>query len=187
MGGASRRMGQAKALLRLPSQKLLVELALEALQAAGASHLLLSGTLSWRGRGEVERVPDASPGLGPLAGLEGVLRASQTPWCLVVACDMPSLDSSLLQEVIGARRPAAEAVVPWVEGRPQPLHAAYHKRCLPKAQEALKARRLSLKAFLKALETFPLPCPPGSSFQNLNTKAALEAYLRSESSGSAGA
>lgn len=82
---------------------------------------------------ELTMVRDRHPGRGPVAGLEAGLAAAATPLCFAAACDLPFLAppvvTGLLEELetlrAGADEPGACAAVPVVQGRLQPLAAAY--------------------------------------------------------------
>lgn len=180
-GGYSRRMGRDKALLILPDdpRPLLVR-ALDALRAAGCGPLwvsvreLPSPYDALLAEHVVRAVADLRPGEGPLAALEALLAAFAEPatspdWLLVVACDMPRLDPSLLRALCAARAPEVDAVVPRVDGRAQPLHALYHRRALTSVRAALDAGRLAATRLLDDLTVRWLDLPDATSFTNLNT------------------
>jgi molybdopterin-guanine dinucleotide biosynthesis protein A len=173
VGGSSRRMGEDKATLRRPDGRTWLKAALDTLDAAGADELLVVGgeavtapTGRW--------IPDLHPGQGPLAGLEAALHASRHPWCLLVACDMPQLEADLLRRILDLREGGLDAVVPEVDGRLQPLHAAYHRRCLAAIEEALRAGRRSLQALVPLLAAKRPPLPACPSFFNANTPEDAE-------------
>ncbi len=156
-GGISRRMGMDKALLPVPPDgTLLVRHVVERLTelvngqifviANDPSLALMAGLPP-----SVHQIADRYPGAGALGGLATGL-ALCSGWAMVVACDMPLVSPVLFSalaalafdaEDVGAdvgredRRPW-DAVIPMTEGYPQPLHALYHRRCLP-AMEALLA------------------------------------------------
>lgn len=174
-GGESRRMGRPKAWLPGPDGRPLVEVALAALRAAGCREVLVAARDPAPFSALVPPpgvVLDRAPGLGPLAGLEAALRAAPTAWVLAVACDMPHLDPALLRRIaeaaLGAAPPCA-AVVPRVDGRAQPLHAAYHRRALPRVTAALEARALRLVDLAASLDALWLDLPRSPSFENWNT------------------
>lgn len=180
-GGASRRMGRPKAFVRLPGGPTLLEAALDALARAGASErLLVAGELAQFAAASlppgVRLVQDATPHRGPLGGLEAALRLAGRPWTLVVGCDMPALEPDRLRAVVSAADEAYDAVVPLVEGRLQPLHALYHRRCLPTLQAALRAGALGLTRALTALRVRALVQPAAPSFVNVNSPADLERF-----------
>lgn len=173
-------MGRPKAWLPAPDGRPLVVVALDALRAAGARDVLVSArdaapfsSLTPPPTVVLDRARD----LGPLAGIEAGLRVTTTDWVLVVACDMPHLDPALLRRVAEAAlgaAPTCAAVVPRVSGRAEPLHAAYHRRALPRVQAALDARALRLTDLLAALDARWLDLPPSASFVNWNTPGDVE-------------
>jgi molybdopterin-guanine dinucleotide biosynthesis protein A len=79
-------------------------------------------------------VEDAYPGTGTLGGIATGLGMVQG-WAAVVACDMPLVSASMfaLLSRIAAEEEGErwDAVVPLVGGYEEPLHALYHRRCLP--------------------------------------------------------
>jgi molybdopterin-guanine dinucleotide biosynthesis protein A len=179
-GGEGRRMGGPKALLPGPGGRPLVELALVALRAAGAGALRVSVASSGDDAALASVitpfgalvVPDRGPRQGPLGGLEAALACAPTEWVLVVACDMPHLDAALLRRIAClALDPTLDrsAVVPRVDGRAQPLHAAYHRRCLAPVRAALDAGDLRLTDVVAALDPEWLDLPRSASFDNWNT------------------
>ncbi len=179
-GGESRRMGRPKAWLPGPDGRPLIEVALDALRAAGARALLVSARDATPFAGLTGAPPvvlDREGDLGPLAGLEAALRGAPTDWVLVVGCDMPHLDPSLLRRIAETALSAAPevvAVVPRVSGRAEPLHAAYHRRALPRVTSALDARALRVGDLLASLDPVWLDLPPSASFVNWNTPGDVE-------------
>lgn len=174
-GGEGRRMGGPKAFLAGPDGRPLIDVALGALRTAGATSL----TIAARAAAPFEAtcaahgasvVLDRSPDLGPLAGLEAALRGAPTDWVLAVACDMPRLDAALLRRIAetALAHPDASAVVPRVDGRAEPLHAAYHRRALPVIAAALDATRLRLTDLVASLDPVWLDLAPSASFDNWN-------------------
>ena len=69
-------------------------------------------------------VEDRYPGKGSLGGIYTGLAAASNPWIFVVACDMPFLDTNLIEHMLSLRA-RHDVVVPVVEGHPEPTHAAY--------------------------------------------------------------
>ena len=154
-GGASRRMGVAKALLPVPPDgTALVRHVIERLSGVvNGQTIVVANDPMLASEAElpptVQQVPDDYPGAGALGGLAtGLARCDG--WAMAVACDLPLIEQTLFAAFTAlVDRPQPErtsdrdnrpwdAVVPRCEGRPQPLHALYHRRCLP-AIEALLA------------------------------------------------
>jgi molybdopterin-guanine dinucleotide biosynthesis protein A len=124
-GGNSARMGQDKAMLRLaPEGPTLLEAAIARFRPL-FGEVLASVRQPYAGLG-IRQIADEAKGQGPLAGLVAGLAAAQRPWVFAVAVDMPFVQAGLV-EALAARRGAHEAVVPRVDGRPQPLCAFYAK------------------------------------------------------------
>lgn len=168
-GGESRRMGRDKAFLAGADGRPLVEVALDALRAAGAAHLLIAANDPARFESlGVRVVPDAVPGEGPLRGIQAALEAAATDWCLVVACDMPHLDAELLRQVAARMVAPFQVVVPEAGGRLQPLHAGWHRSALLEIQSALAEGERSLMGMLERLDADRVELPEGPGFKNVN-------------------
>ncbi len=165
-GGKSKRLGTDKALLEWQGKPLLLQL-VERFKRAGFSVIVAGGPSEWAQRLQGMPAPivadlPAHEGFGPLAGIEaGFLSiktqspaprpSSPVPFIGVVACDLPLADPNLLYwlaEKIGD----ADAVVPIVDGEPQPLHAVYARSCLPHLVAQLESQDKSVKSFLKRLK-----------------------------------
>jgi molybdopterin-guanine dinucleotide biosynthesis protein A len=157
-GGRARRMGGVdKALLEVGGRRIvdrqaavLAPLVGQVLLVVGdAGHAPVDGT---------RLVIDRAPGEGPLAGMAAAFAESAAEALLVFGCDLPFLDGKLV-ELVRDRAPQAEAVVPRVHGRAQPLHARYARSVVPRlaAQLAAGARRLT--ALVDQLQTVYLDEP----------------------------
>jgi molybdopterin-guanine dinucleotide biosynthesis protein A len=156
-GGASRRLGQDKPLLRFGDRTLL-EIVVDRVGAVCEEVIVAAGS---RGGGQwpglsARFVPDGSPGRGPLAGIQAGLRAASFDFALVVAADMPFLNPQLLAFIKDYPR-TYEALVLRVRGRLQPLHAAYARGCLGQVDSLLAEGRGSMKELLSRLTVEVLP------------------------------
>lgn len=133
-GGESSRMGRSKAGLRWGDESLLLR----------AVHELLDFT--WPvvavARDEEQELPplhtecelvyDEQPGEGPLVAIATGLDAlgDRCEAAFVTACDMPFVDGRLVGWLARQLGESA-AVIPEVDGQPQPLCGVYHLRLLP--------------------------------------------------------
>lgn len=82
---------------------------------------------------ESELIFDPRPGEGPLQAVEAGMRfvAGKCDAVFVAGCDLPFLDSTVvgrLFDLLGDRN----AVIPILDGKPQPLCAIYSNKLLPK-------------------------------------------------------
>jgi molybdopterin-guanine dinucleotide biosynthesis protein A len=124
-GGRSSRFGTDKAFVEVGGTPMVLT-AHRALSAAGAEEIAVVG-------GDARRlaalglatIPDSAPHEGPLGAIVDVLAWASTPIVVVLACDQPEVGATLVQRVVDALRPGADAAVPVVDGVPQPLCAAY--------------------------------------------------------------
>lgn len=155
-GGRSSRMGTNKAMLPLAGTPVIERLITQLQEVA--NHIVIAGGAfeTYRQLG-VEVVPDYFPEQGPLSGIHAGLTACHSPWCLVVACDMPFANQKVFQQLyercIQEESDKYQAIVPVVEGRVQPLLAAYRQTVIPNLTSALKNGQLKMTQWVEQLET----------------------------------
>jgi molybdopterin-guanine dinucleotide biosynthesis protein A len=184
-GGASKRMGRDKALLPYGGTTLVEHVAKIVREAVG-SVALASGVAGSAAEGSVavighpDRlpdlglpvVPDELPDCGPASGIYTALRITQTDWNLLVACDMPAITADILRELLRRAettdRNCVAAVGPY--GQPEPLCAAYHRRCLPALTRAIRDKQLRMRDFVKEIGAVWVPVDR-SAIANVNTPA----------------
>jgi molybdopterin-guanine dinucleotide biosynthesis protein A len=149
IGGRSRRMGANKALLPLsPEGPCIVELVARVLRTV-ADDIILVGASDDRDTYDALglcQIPDIVPAAGALGGIHAALGAARHEHTLVVGCDMPFLNPTLLHHMAALPRDY-DALIPLV-GRPQPLHAVYARSALPSIDAALAARRYRVTGWL---------------------------------------
>ncbi|MFY9801782.1 MAG: molybdenum cofactor guanylyltransferase [Candidatus Acidiferrales bacterium] len=179
-GGESSRMGVDKGLLEIAGVALilrtarLVELVAQSTRVVGAPELY--GGLGLRA------IADDWPGCGPLGGIATALRASETEWNLIVACDLPYLTRAWLEFLARrARESAADAVVPMNERGAEPLCAMYRSRGAAAIREALeKGTRKVTEGLGRVRVEYLEPAEwksfdsEGLLFKNMNTPADYE-------------
>jgi len=126
--------------------------------------------------------PDIYTGCGPLAGIHAALSASHADWNLVLACDMPEVESAFLIQLLqAAEQGGYDCLLPAGEsGRLEPLCGVYHRRILPAVERALEdgARKVLDGLARVRLEVFPVSGP--GPFRNVNTPAEWNAYMRAQ-------
>lgn len=147
-GGASRRFGSPKAELRVEGERLADRTA--RILASVAAPVLEVGP----GHSRLEAVLEEPPGAGPLAAMAAgadalAVRGVADRSVLVVAVDLPLLTAALLRALVDA--PAADAVVPRVDGRAQPLCARYSPAALEHAGLLVADGARSMHALLEVL------------------------------------
>jgi molybdopterin-guanine dinucleotide biosynthesis protein A len=178
-GGQSSRMGTDKAFVQLDGRTLL-ERALKLAAAVAAEVYIVGSKQKFATFGRV--IEDEFPNHGPLGGIHAALRASDTDCNLILAVDMPFVESRFLEYLLErALRTGAVVTVPRAGGGWQPLCAAYRRPFSDVAEPALRAGRNKIDPLFAQVEVrvveeaellqhnFAL-----DMFRNLNTPAELE-------------
>ncbi len=127
------------------------------------------------------RMPaDIYPGKGPLGGIHTGLTVSKSFYNLVIACDMPFPNQTLLSHMIQISA-SFDVVIPRVGDMVEPLHAIYSKGCLAPIEEMLKQGNLKVYELLNLVKVRYVDAeeinrfdPKHLSFFNINTKADLK-------------
>ena len=181
-GGKNLRLGRSKALETIGGESL-IECVIERVRPLASQILIVTSQeqsdLSVVCKAEI-RV-DLYPGKGPLGGIYTGLLASQSSHNIVVACDMPFLNTKLLRYMVELSRDF-DAVVPRLgEGMVEPLHAIYSKNCLSSIKTQLECNQLEVNSFLNKVRVRFVEraeCqrldPQLLSFFNINCQADLD-------------
>jgi molybdenum cofactor guanylyltransferase len=190
-GGASRRMGEDKALLR-PSYlkgKSLLEHAIESLEVVAERVVLSCGEHPRYADLGRELVLDTVRGAGPLAGLVSALEGLRGEWLCVAACDMPRVGGKVFSGLLErARELDLDACLLETTAGLEPLCGVYRKSCAGPARRALDAGERRLVSFHGdglSIGTLKVPDEVGERegwALNLNTRAEYERELARESS-----
>jgi molybdopterin-guanine dinucleotide biosynthesis protein A len=182
-GGKSDRMGQNKALMSLDGHRL-VDRVVDVLRAVFANLLVVTNSPELYADLGLRMVGDVYPDKGALGGIYSAVHHVATPYCFIVACDMPFLNPTVMRYLI-AQIDAYDVVMPDIHGETEPLHAIYGKACLAPIHRRIEANRLKITGFLPevrvrmvtATELQPLD-PDLLTFQNLNTPEDFQAAER---------
>ena len=173
VGGDSSRMGRDKALLPLKSGLLIDEVAGKVADACGTV-ALIGEPERYRHLG-IDCLADLRPRMGPLAGIETALESGRGELNLIVACDMPGLDTDWLRRLLRKARESQALCVASAErgGIVHPLCAVYRANCLPLVRKALNAGQLRVLDVLRQLGVATLEI---SAMSNINTPQQWAAY-----------
>ncbi len=184
-GGRSSRMGRDKALLELAGRPLALRTA-DTMRPL-VDQVVLVGAPERCAHLGLPVLADRVAGKGPLAGMVTALAATAHEWNLVLACDLPYMETRALEVLLHlvASTPDVDAIVPRTSEGWQPLCAAYHRRCLPVFERVLDSdypkiarafRDLRVRELSSAeLERFALSA---RMFKNMNTPEDYEEARR---------
>jgi molybdopterin-guanine dinucleotide biosynthesis protein A len=180
-GGKSKRMGEDKRFL-LVGQKTLFERSCAVLCELFEQVYVVIAQDSPSLRAEVPVVRDLISDCGSLGGLYTGLQHAKTQHIFLAACDMPFLNPRLIRHLIGFREAADVVMAQW-NGRLQPTHAVYGRRCLPILEEMIQRHDVKIQNMIghsclrsrviTEHDLSPID-PKGRSFLNINTLSDLE-------------
>ena len=183
-GGKGLRLGREKTMEKLDGQTLL-QRAIECLSLLGDDILVVfahgqTSPLPLHYSKQIRILTDLYPDKGALGGIYTGLVASDSPYNLVVACDMPFLNINLIRYLLELA-PGFDAVVPRSKGDIEPLHAIYSRSCLrvidiQLQQGGLRVRDLLNQVRVRYVEEEEIERfdPEHLSFFNINCEADLE-------------
>jgi len=184
-GGEGRRMGQDKAGLVWQGMTLLERAA----RRASEGH---DGAVAVVGRARppdwplpaVRFVPDDDAHQGPLLGLLTALRAFPGQHLLVLACDLPLLDTRALDWLMDeadAQTPLADGLVCVNNAQWEPLFAIYAPSCLPLVEDCRREGIGSLRAMIRRGQFAFADAPSWmcAGLTNINTPGDLDALPQS--------
>ena len=182
-GGMSRRLGRNKALEPFQGDPLIRRVIRRMGQVASDVIIVVNDServAELDLPDDVIPVIDEYPGKGSLGGIYTGLHAAPTEWAVFCACDMP-FPSPRLYHALFSERASNDAIVPVVDGRPEPIHAAYSRACLEPIREKLDADRLKISGFFEDVrvryfteDRVRAIDPDLLSFFNINTEQDLE-------------
>jgi molybdopterin-guanine dinucleotide biosynthesis protein A len=177
VGGRSSRMGSDKARADSGGRAMALRVADEAASVCEAVSLV--GDPAIYSDLGLPVIADRFPGQGPLAGIEAALAASKCDTNLIIACDMPAIRETLLEELFSTD---GDCVLPRHDnGKLEPLCAVYQRRCHPVISDALEAGVRKVTDALRLFENRGLAVryvrvSDPSSFANLNTPEDWRRY-----------
>ena len=128
----------------------------------------------------IKVVTDIFPEKAALGGLYTGLSYSKNNYSVIVACDMPFLNSNLLQYMVNISS-GYDTVIPRIGNYLEPLHAVYSKNCMDTAESLINQNELSIRKLVGLLKTryvlkkeIMVYDPDIISFFNINNNFDLE-------------
>ena len=180
-GGKSRRMGQDKALLLRNGTSQLAHIA--ALLEEVADRVFVSTRSEQQSEAErsrFEQIVDRYADMGPIAGILSAMEEYPEADWLIVACDLPNIDTATLRFLLDNR--SAEqpftAFISSHDGLPEPLCALYQSgsdaiiRQFIADNDAVCPRKILIRSDTKLIEQ-----PNAVSLDNINTPDDLESSV----------
>jgi len=173
-GGKSSRMGSDKAQLLFKGKTFLNHV-IDALKPLVDEVLIVSNNKE-HGNFNFKRVPDTLSGAGPLAGLHAGLNHSNTDINFVLSCDVPLIQTSLLELILSNNEEYKDVIQIESEGKTHHLIALYKKSVAPHFLSVLNEGERRLSKAIKGLnvKTISIPKTEQYAVKNINSREDLK-------------
>jgi molybdopterin-guanine dinucleotide biosynthesis protein A len=178
-GGASRRMGRDKAVVRFcgsSGDTTFVEHVVSTVRSRCAPVFVMAAPGQALPALDAEVLRDEVRGVGPLLATAHGLRAAAAAgraWAFVCAVDMPYLTADLIDALVrSAAGCGADVVLPW-DGRDHYLAGIYRTALAARADELVAAGRRSMRSLVETVDTQRVVLEPQLALRNVNTPSDL--------------
>ena len=178
-GGKNIRMGKNKAFLQVNGRRIIDRTA-ELLNKIFEHVILVTNEPLTYSHLNLEIAADLIPESSALVGIYTGLFYAATPYCFVVACDMPFLNRKVIDYMVSLRN-GYDVVIPVLDDGYHPLHALYSRRCITPIEQRIRTGNFKVTDFfnrvtvrkvtpkeLRALD------PSMEAVLNINTPEDLE-------------
>ncbi|MFC4722056.1 molybdenum cofactor guanylyltransferase [Geojedonia litorea] len=150
-GGKSSRMGTDKGFLKLEGITFM-ERIIETIRPYVNEIIIVSHNSDYDQFG-FKRIEDSIKDAGPLAGLYTGLHHSETEYNLVLSCDVPLVNSAILDKLFEGIDTTSEVIQLESDGKTMPLIAIYKKKCQHRCLEMLQSGERRLQVAVKQFKT----------------------------------
>jgi len=177
-GGKSSRMGKDKGFLTF-NGKSFIQHSIDALKPVVTEIIIVSDNKKYDVFG-LKRIEDAIENAGPLAGIYSGLKYSNTDYNLVLSCDIPLINTTILQKLVDAVDDDSEIIQIESQGKTMPLIALYKKQCEHTFLKLLTdgERRLQFAVNQCQVKHVILNENESEFVQNINTPEQLNTILK---------
>lgn len=173
-GGKSSRMGTDKGLVSY-NNKPFVEHIIKAMQPLVDDIIIISNNKNYEAFG-FSCFADLIKNAGPLAGIYTGLKHSKTENNLIVSCDVPLINTEVLQKLIDQQNDASEVIQLQSQGKNMPLIAIYKKQCEAIFLEELDQNQRKVQKAIEKCKVKTVVIEPDfeKHTTNINTQKDLE-------------
>jgi molybdenum cofactor guanylyltransferase len=178
-GGKSSRIGSDKGFLTLNDSTFMTHI-IKAVKPFVDDIIIVSNNSDYD-IFSLKRVEDIIEDAGPLAGLYSGLNESETEYNLVLSCDVPLINSAVLNKLIEGFDADKDVIQLKSKSKTMPLIALYKKHCMHQCLDLLQKGERRLRTAVEQLKTKTIQLDPDLDqyVRNINTLSELK-ELRSE-------
>jgi molybdopterin-guanine dinucleotide biosynthesis protein A len=176
VGGMSSRMGREKGLLKLAGEPLILRTA-RLVEPLVAEVTVVGPPDRYAALGLRTIADQNLPGRTatetqtPLAGIATALNATNAPWNLILACDLPYLTAEWLDWLLAhAADSSAQIVMPRTSNGLEPLAALYRREC---AAPIVGVLERGVRKVIDALAEFRMELVPESAWSKLDPEGRV--------------
>jgi molybdopterin-guanine dinucleotide biosynthesis protein A len=178
-GGKNIRMGENKAFIEVKGRRI-IDRTVELFHAIFGHVILVTNEPLTYSHLNLEIVVDLIPASSALIGIYTGLFYAATPYCFVVACDMPFLNRKVIDYMVSIRK-NYDVVIPVLDDGYHPTHALYSRRCITPITKLIRTGNFKITDFFNRVtvrEVTPKELraldPPMEAVLNINTPEDLE-------------
>lgn len=176
-GGKSSRFGLNKALSNFRGESF-IQNTINTIQPY-VQELVVSGYYAEYNKLNVRILKDEYESVGPLGGIYTALNYCKTPWLLVLTCDMPFMDSQIIEHLLNSH--SDKLLIGWSCNLGKgvfPLLIA--KEVLPDLKLLIENNHLKVKKLLQFeySKTLLIPDKWSNFFSNINTQEEYKLIIQ---------
>lgn len=171
-GGQSRRLTMDKSLVQL-NDKTLTEIIYEKLSLLFNNIYVVGKDSHFH---NFTFIQDVKPVQCPLNGIITALEHNQKEWIFIIACDLPLIRTSSINDLYDNINSNTQVVLPIVNNKIQPLCAFYHRSVLQDFTNAVAHGHYALYRIFDRFNVTKVQVPDNSKeqFLNINYPGDLE-------------
>jgi molybdopterin-guanine dinucleotide biosynthesis protein A len=182
-GGENTRMPLLKSFIEVSGQKI-IERNIGITRRLFKENFIVTNDPEYYSSLGIRLMGDVYDVRGPITGIFTALLNASNNWVFISACDMPFINKDLIV-YMAMKRGKKDAVVPVLDGDPEPLFAFYSRLLLDKMEKAVLTGRKSLRDFLRnkrveyiTIKEIEKIDTHAASFVNLNSPEDIDRYLQ---------
>ncbi len=178
-------MGENKAFIRVKGRRI-IDRTVELFHEIFENVILVTNEPVTYSHLNLEIVADLIPASSALIGIYTGLFYAATPYCFVVACDMPFLNRKVIDYMVSLRKDY-DVVIPVLDDGYHPIHALYSRRCITPIEQLIRTGNFKITDFfnrVRVREVTPKELraldPHLEAVLNINTPEDLERVQHQE-------